>query len=263
MNDAVYFVHMSDTHIGPTADYERHGFRPLPCAKRMVEIINKLPQKPDFVIHTGDVVTDPDPTSYQQAADLLGKIDVPTYYVVGNHDTAAELKQYMTMGACEFLSDSLLTYRFEVKGRRFLVLDGRAPDEMDPRGLISDEQMRIVQDEIEQGTMPLTLFVHFPLVSLNIPWLEPEMMTENGEALHQVLKAGSARINGVFYGHIHQHSQVVRDGILYASAASTFSQFSGWPNELEASFLDTPPGYSFVQILDDRLVIQPHVFARP
>ena len=263
MDDAVYFVHISDTHVGPTADYERHGYQPLPGAQRMVQLINELPIKPDFVIHTGDVVTDPHPMSYQAAADLLGQIEAPTYYVVGNHDTAGELKKYMKMGACEFLSDSLLTYRFDLKGNRFLVLDGRAPDEMDPMGLISPEQMAVVREEIETGTMPLTLFIHFPVQPIDIPWLEPDMLTQNGEDLHQLLVKAGGRVRGVFYGHIHQHSQIVRDGILYSSVASTFSQFSGWPNDYEPQFCDTPPGYSFVRVLGNRVMVQPHVFARP
>ena len=263
MSEPVYFVHISDTHIGPTADYERHGFRPLPCAARLVEIINQLPTKPDFVIHTGDVVTEPHPDSYKTAAELLAKISVPTYYAVGNHDTAVELQQYMTFGAHELLSETLLSYRFDVKGQRFLVLDGRAPDERDPEGWISPEQMEIVQDEIDHGTMPLTLFIHFPLLTLNSPWLlHNRMLTTNGEALHQRLRVAGARLNGVFFGHIHQHSQVVRDGILYTSAASTFSQFSGWPGDEEPQFPASPPGYSFVQLLQDQMVIQPHSFAR-
>ncbi|UCG26182.1 MAG: metallophosphoesterase, partial [Chloroflexota bacterium] len=60
-DDIVYFVHISDTHFGPTANFSRHGHCPVPCARRVVEIINSLPQRPDFVIHTGDVVTEPDP----------------------------------------------------------------------------------------------------------------------------------------------------------------------------------------------------------
>ena len=83
----LYFVHISDTHIGPTAVYQdRHNVAPYPCAERLVEIINKLPTTPDFVIHTGDVVYDPDPAAFALAADLFSRLTVPIYYVNGNHD---------------------------------------------------------------------------------------------------------------------------------------------------------------------------------
>ncbi|MFZ0547616.1 MAG: metallophosphoesterase, partial [Candidatus Promineifilaceae bacterium] len=73
----LYFVQISDTHIGPTADYSRDGHYSLPCAKRVVEVINTLPTRPDFVIHTGDVVTNPHPVSYQLAAETFAGLEVP------------------------------------------------------------------------------------------------------------------------------------------------------------------------------------------
>ena len=207
---------------------------------------------------------DPHPDSYQIAADLLAQIDVPIYYAVGNHDTAADIRNYMKMGPLEYLSDSLLTYRFDVKGQRFLVIDGRAPDEMDPQGLISDEQFAVIRDELENGAMPLTIFIHFPLFSMNVPWMDPAMLTSNGEELHKLLVSGRERINGVFFGHIHQHSQTFRDGLLYTSVASSFAQFSGWPSDEAFEFTAvTPPGYSFVQLVNQRMVVQQHTFERP
>jgi 3',5'-cyclic AMP phosphodiesterase CpdA len=61
----LYFVHISDTHFGPTTDYTRHGHAPWPCAQELVHIINNLTVKPAFVIHTGDVVTNPHPHAYE------------------------------------------------------------------------------------------------------------------------------------------------------------------------------------------------------
>ncbi|MCP5100880.1 MAG: hypothetical protein GY943_35460, partial [Chloroflexi bacterium] len=72
-SEIAYFVHISDTHIGPTADYARHGHAPLPCAQKVVQIINTLPVKPDFVIHTGDIVTDPEPAAYRLAAKTFSQ----------------------------------------------------------------------------------------------------------------------------------------------------------------------------------------------
>ena len=69
--DPVYFVHISDTHIGPTAEYSRHGHYPLPCARKLVEIINTMPVQPDFIVHTGDVVADPDSVSWMLAAEAF------------------------------------------------------------------------------------------------------------------------------------------------------------------------------------------------
>lgn len=261
MKEPVYFVHISDTHIGPTKGYERHGFVSYTCTEKLVEIINRLPQKPDFVIHTGDVVTDPHPDSNRLAADLLGQIEPPIYYTVGNHDTAAALRHY-PMGPKTDLHPTELVYRFEVKGERFLVLDGRAPDELDPHGLISDEQLEIVAAECGPDGPPLTIFLHFPLWPLNSPWFDENATVINGAELHSLFKKAGSRLRGVFHGHVHQPMQTVRDGILYTCVASAFAQFSAWPNLPEPTFPDDPPGYSFVHLLPDQMIVHQHTFDR-
>jgi len=264
--DRLYFVHISDTHFGPTADYSRHGHYPLPCARRMVHIINDLPQRPDFVIHTGDVVTEPDVAAYRLAADTLAPIGVPIYYVVGNHDTAADIRRYLPMGPREEVGDdpSRLSYVFEVKGYRFLVLDARGPDEIDPNGLLPDSQLEVAAQEAGPDGPPLTVFVHYPVLTMNSIWMDNNMPILNGKALHRALLPARNRLRGVFHGHVHQHMQTIRDGIRYTSTASVFSQFAAWPDDADVRFdPDQPPGYSFVHLLPDQTIIHHHSFPRP
>lgn len=265
-DDVVYFVHISDSHIGPTRDYARHGHMALPCSERIVEIINDLPQRPDFVVHTGDVVTDPDGDSFKLAADVFGRLNVPVYYVCGNHDRAVDIHNYLPMGPksdCVNAADKL-TYAFEVRGQRFLVVDARGPDEIDPHGLISPAQMDVIRRECQPEGPPLTIFVHYPALPLNSMWMDAYMLMVNGEAFHQALLPARERIQGVFHGHVHQNMQTVRDGILYVSVASLFSQFSAWPGELTVGFDgDHPPGYNFVTLCRDQVRVHQHIFLRP
>ena len=264
--EAVYFVHISDTHIGPTADFSRHGHQPLPNARKLVELINTLPVKPDFVIHTGDVVTDPDPVSYQNAADLFAGLSVPLYFVVGNHDTAVSIRTYLPMGPKVDLSQNqdLLTYAFNCKGYRILIVDARGPDEIDPHGLFSAEQLDIVRREAIPDGPPLLVFMHFPVLPLNSIWMDTYMLVINGNELHEALLPARDRLRGVFFGHIHQNTQTFRDGILYVSVASAFAQFSAWPNANTTGFdVEHPPAFNFVHLLPDQTIIHQHVFPRP
>ncbi|MCB9420849.1 MAG: metallophosphoesterase [Ardenticatenaceae bacterium] len=261
----VYFAIISDTHIGPTADFSRHGYEPLPCARRVVEIINNLPTKPDFVIHTGDIVTDPDPISYQLAAEVLSKIEAPIYFVNGNHDTAQDIHKYFVMGPKQDATDDpgVLAYTFEVKGYRFLVLDARGPDEIDPQGLLSEEQLAFVRREATPDGPPLVVFLHYPVWPLNSIWMDKNMLVVNGVDLHQALLPARDRLRAVFYGHVHQAMQTIRDGILYVATASTFAQFAAWPPHAETVFdADYPPAYSFVHLMPEQTIIHQHTFPR-
>ena len=264
--EPVYFVHISDTHFGPTADYSRHGHCPLPCARRLVAIISHLPQRPDFVIHTGDVVANPDAAAYRLAAETLALLEPPIYYVVGNHDTAADIRRYLTMGPREDVDDDpgRLSYAFEVKGHRFLVLDACGPDEIDPHGLLPDSQMEVVAREVGPHGPPLTVFLHYPVLPMDSIWMDENMLLLNGEALHQALRSARKRLRGVFYGHVHQHMQIERDGIRYTSVASAFSQFAAWPKDIDVQFdSDAPPGYGFVHLLPSQTIVHHRSFARP
>ena len=229
--ETLCFIHLTDTHFGPDRTYARHGYRAWSCARELVTRINDLPFKPDFIIHTGDVVTDPDPVSYRLAAETLGLLDFPTYYVTGNHDRTEDILRYLPMGAYEDLGSryGLLSYRFDCKGRRFLVVDARAPDALDPHGLLGDEQLAIVREEVERGRLPLVVFIHFPLLPVNAPWFDENMLVINGIRLHEILLSAGDRLLGVFHGHLHMARETVRDGIIYSSASSTFANFSALP----------------------------------
>ncbi|MGD2077076.1 MAG: metallophosphoesterase [Chloroflexota bacterium] len=264
--EAVYFVHISDTHFGPTVDYSRYGHTPLPCARRLVEIINTMPQRPDFVIHTGDVTAEPGYASYRLAAETFDRLETPVYYVAGNHDTPAGIRRHLTMGPKQDLDPDpdRLSYVFEIKGHRFLVLDARGPEEIEPRGLLPASQLEIVARETGPDGPPLIVFLHYPVLAMNSVWMDENMPVVNGGVLHRSLRRAKGRLRGVFHGHVHQHMQIVRDGISYSSTASVFSQFAAWPDDVDVRHdLDEPPGYSFVHLLSDTTIVHHHTFPRP
>ncbi|HSH03660.1 MAG TPA: metallophosphoesterase [Anaerolineae bacterium] len=269
MFEPVYFVQISDTHIGPSPGFARHGHVALPCAQRLVDIINRLPHKPDFVIHTGDVVNNPDRDAYQLAAETFAGLHVPVYYVNGNHDQADMIHKYMRMGPKTDLiaTREELVYGFEVKGHQFVVLDSRAVDEIDPRGTISEEQVGIVRKAVEKAKETdgsLTVFIHHPVLRMNSVWMDAYMLLMNGEVLHRALLPAENRLRGVFLGHVHQNMQTVRDGVMYVSVASAFSQFSAWPGDNQIRHDPYHlPGYNFVHLLKEQTVVHQHSFMRP
>lgn len=264
--EPLYFVHISDTHIGPDAGFSRHGHVALPCAQRLVDVINSLPAPPDFVVHTGDVVADPHPDSFRLAARTFSKLRAPVYYVNGNHDAARDIVTYLPMGPREDLAGDpdVLSYRFDLKGYRFLVLDARGPQEIDPHGLLSEAQLAIVRAEAQPEGPPLVVFIHFPALPLNSIWMDEHMLILNGEAFHQALLPARERLRGVFHGHVHQSMQTLRDGICYVSCGSAFSQFTAWPLETKTGYdVHALPAYNFVHLLPRQTLVHQHTFPRP
>lgn len=264
--EIVYFVHISDSHIGPSYDYSRHGHNPYQCATALVKHINQLPVQPDFVMHTGDIVTHPDADAYRLAAEIFSQLESPIYYATGNHDRAQDIHRFLPMGPKKMLSQNMdvLSYAYEIKGFRFLILDARGPDEIDPHGILTDEMLGILESETAVSGPPLTIFTHFPIHPLNSTWMDAYMLIINGQRMHQMLTKARERIRGVFYGHVHQSMQTMRDGVLYVAVASTFSQFTAWPGHSTTGFdPDYPPAFNFIHLLPEQTIIHQHIIPRP
>lgn len=256
----LHFVHISDTHISHDPDYQQAELRraPTPAAEALVEQINNLPFEPAFVLHTGDVAYDPQPEAYELARDVLGRIRWPVHYLAGNHDSAEMLQQV-------FLRREVIQptwhYSFEANGVQVVCLDSTGPAEP-PSGTVSDEQLAWLRSITEaDDPRPLVIGVHHNALATGIPWLDTFMRMANGDALHAALFPARHRIRGVFYGHIHQNAQTLRDGILYSSVLSSWYQIHAWPGQTETVLeLDANPGFNVVTITTDQTYIRHHTF---
>lgn len=257
----LYFVHISDTHIGPTRQFRLYESVSYANAQRIVEAINALTPQPDFVIHTGDIVALPDDTAYRLAEEVFGTLRPPIYYVVGNHDSSKDIHTFLTMGekADYYVDVNLLAYSFEQKGNRFIILDARGSDEIDPQGVLGTHQFDFLESQITKDEMPVVVFVHFPPLNVDSFWFDESMLLLNGELLHHMLVPVRDRVRGVFYGHVHRGIQILRDGILYSSVASTGGQFSAWPHDRTMQLdVHHPPCFNFVTLVDGKTIVKEH-----
>ncbi len=82
-NDRFFFVQITDTHFD---DFD-HSKR----TKGIVEEINQLPLKIEFVVHTGDITRDllDEEEVVTESLVILNKLKAPIYYIPGNHDIVA------------------------------------------------------------------------------------------------------------------------------------------------------------------------------
>ncbi len=257
------FVHITDSHM--TSDgAPLHGVASAPNLRRLVRLINDFPTPPDFVLHTGDVSHDRGAPSYEQAQPILAELRTPIYYVAGNHDAPALLRKFLgAPPAANGDPTAPLDYVFEVKGERFLVLDGCWEHVRDPLGWLSEEQLARVRDEAAPQGPPLTIVLHYPPFKMGSPWLDDNMILTNGAALHEALLPARGRLRAVLCGHLHRSSQIVRDGITYISAPSVAPAYTWQPWDAEPRpDLEVPPAYNLVHYFTDRVVVQQYHFAR-
>jgi Icc protein len=236
-NQELVFIHISDTHLGSDANYVHRGFAPHERTERLVEDIRRLGIRPDFIVHTGDVCGDKEihatPRHYQHAKTLLAQLPGPHYYLVGNHDCAKSLFSSLEMGPHEvfYQNGEDQAYSFMSKGVTCFSLSSSIPTKRE--GLLSAPQLEALEARVAATTSPMLFFLHHPPLSIGSPWMDQNMLLQDGEALHRLLSRYRERVLGVFFGHIHQPWQTVRDGISYVSSPGTIFQFSTLPSDVQ------------------------------
>ncbi len=235
-------IHISDTHLGPTRDHEVRGANVYENTKHLIRAINDLSFTPDAVIHTGDVVYDPDEAAYDLAAELFDALKAPLYFVTGNHDETAMMRQRLRFSEkTDLLTDTdRLCYRMSGPGFdefECLVADAKVPAEEGPHGFLSEEQQEALLAAIS-GTKPVALFIHYPLTAIGSPWIDDKLLVTNGELFQQRLaeKAGGM-LRGIFSGHLHRGLQLYRDGILQSGVSSPACEFTACPNGSGCDFV--------------------------
>lgn len=79
--EALYFVQITDTHLGQ--DFQR--------TVKIIDKINSLPYKLDFIAHTGDIFDYKiAPGLVKERFALFKKLSTPVYFVLGNADVSSE-----------------------------------------------------------------------------------------------------------------------------------------------------------------------------
>lgn len=262
----LHFIHISDTHIGPTKEDRFLDVSAYSRLRAIVDAINRLQVPVDFVIHTGDVVTDADNPASDEAStrlahSLLKNLRHTLYVVNGNHDEIQYIDQYFGRGGCSPLGDDKETrgYHFAHGNDRCIVLDARGPKQLDPAGLLSEAQLDAFDELLTTTEEMISVFLHYPPVALDSTWVDRLLLIQNGGLLHERLTACASRVRGVFFGHVHRGMQVLRDGILYCSVASTACQFDAWPNSDEI-VVDRPPipFFNYVTLGQRGTVVKQH-----
>jgi 3',5'-cyclic AMP phosphodiesterase CpdA len=203
----------------------------------------------------------PDPGCYELVREVFTGLLSPVYFVTGNHDRAGDIHRFLVQGACTYLTDStdVLSYTFATKGFQFVTLDARGPDEIDPHGQLSPEQLAAIREIATPEGPPLAVFVHFPPLSLDSEWLNEKMLLLNGVDLHNTLLQARKRLRGVFFGHVHRGMQVMADGIFYSSVGSSFRQFTSWPRSATVQFdQDHPPCFNVVTLSQSQTTVKEH-----
>jgi 3',5'-cyclic AMP phosphodiesterase CpdA len=213
------FVQITDTHIG---FHQPPNKNVIGTFKEAIDRINALPQRPAFVIHTGDHVHLSTKSEFDAVKQLMSTIKTDrTFNLPGEHDVFLDKgKRYLqvfgrgTQGSGYF--------SFDLKGVHFLGLNNVQQAEnvggLKGLGLLGPAQIDFIKKDLKplSSDTPLVIFAHVPLIPVYLPW---GWGVEDRAQLFQLVRRFSAVT--ALNGHIHQLITKTQGNVVMHTAAST------------------------------------------
>jgi 3',5'-cyclic AMP phosphodiesterase CpdA len=208
------FVQISDSHIGFSKPINNDVAATLQLT---VDKINALHERPELLIHTGDLTHLSTPREFDTVAEILKGAKVGQIaYVPGEHDIIGESKYLERFGAGT-KGDGW--YSFAHREVHFIGLVNVASQGTDRGlGILGEEQLAWLKADLAGlgASTPIVVFAHVPLLAVYPKW---GWGTEDGEqALGYLKRFGSVT---VLNGHIHQIFQKVEGNVVFHTARST------------------------------------------
>jgi 3',5'-cyclic AMP phosphodiesterase CpdA len=209
------FLQISDSHVGFDKAANPNALATLEDA---VAKVQALSAKPAFLIHTGDITHLSKPKEFDDAAQVIGRLNLDGHYVPGEHDVIDEGNGKAYMERYGKQARGAGWYSFDQDGVHFVGLVNVVNLKAGGMGNLGADQLAWLADDLraKSASTPIVVFAHIPLWTVAPEW---GWGTEDStQALALLKRFGSVT---VLNGHIHQIMQKVEGNVIFHTARST------------------------------------------
>lgn len=201
----VTVLQLSDLHFTTDADRVLNGRNPDARLTAVLDAWTATGEHLDALLVTGDDADDGSAAAYERLAAALGRLDVPTMVIPGNHDDPDRLRAVFGTIA-----------PIEIDGWRLVGVDTSRPGDI--HGTVDAAAVATLLDSLDDR--PTILAIHHPPVP---PSTNAMFQLHGAEGLLDVL-AARPHVRAVASGHLHQPFEVLTpDGLQLLGAPSTWT----------------------------------------
>lgn len=211
--------------------------------ERCVAHVLQLPQRPDAVLFTGDLVDRGHPDEYRVLRDLIQPLldALPVYLMPGNHDDRESLRQCFADHAYLRQWAPFVQYVIEDHPLRLVALDTLVP--RSGHGELCEQRLRWLDDTLStQPSRPTVVALHHPPFVTGIGHMD-RLRLRDCEGLAQVISR-HPQVERVLAGHLHRPITVRFGGTVASTCPSPAHQVALDLAENAADcYVMEPPGY--------------------
>ena len=196
---------ITDTHLLADPTARLRGSNPWQSFQALLHEVVQC--QPDGLLLTGDLADQGDRAAYEQMRDAIAPLNLPTYWVPGNHDEVATA-QSVLQGVRYYSPQHQGLESINLGTWRLLLLNSVLPGARFGEGALAPGTLRSLRAELtEHSYQPTALALHHHPVPTGIDWLD-QMQVQNAPALLSLLQDFD-QVRLVLFGHIHLDFQQV------------------------------------------------------
>ncbi len=233
-------VQLTDTHLFADAQGQMLDCNTAASLAQVLAGLAPLPQL-DALLLTGDLSQDDSPASYQMLGNAIAPLQVPAYWLPGNHDQNTDATEAV-LSQAPFCSDK----SFPLGAWHIVLLSTMLPGQV--QGRLSAASLAWLDRELGQySQQPTVVALHHHPLPIGSAWMDA-IALENPEEFLAVLDR-HPQVKLVLNGHIHQEFVAQRNGVDYFGTPSTCVQFK--PQTPKLVIDDVGPGFRELKLHPD------------
>lgn len=239
-SDAVHLLQITDCHIFATAEETLQGINTRLSLKQVTAAALANNESPDLVLATGDLSQDGSVESYQYLAQLFDQMQLPTFWLPGNHDNLQNMQA--EFNGSQIHSDK----QFLVGAWQIVLLDSTIPGEV--FGRIAESELDFLDQALHRYPERHALVcLHHQAQDTGSEWLDQKGLKESAQLRDRLSRHNNLR--GVLWGHVHQEAHHSIGGVEWMSTPSSCVQFK--PDSRDFALSTEAPGYRKLGLYPD------------
>lgn len=249
IDPALRIAQITDPHIREEGRLAYNRVDTAAGLRRTVAAVLALPQAPDAVVMTGDLVDFGRPAEYARLRELIAPLPMPVYLLPGNHDEREALRasfpDHAYLGRGVPVDDgggAAIQYRVAIGPLQLITLDTVVPRES--HGALCDRRLAWLASELEAcAGQPVVIAMHHPPFTTFIGHMDAIGLRAGGDALAAIV-ARHPNVERVICGHLHRAIETRFGGTIASTSPAPSHQVTlDLADDAASTFTIEPPAF--------------------
>jgi Icc protein len=228
----VKVIQISDTHLFADDNKDIYGVKTNIKFEEVMVRIHEDIHDADVIFLTGDISQDETTESYEKILGHLSRLEIPVYWIPGNHDDPVQL-QKVFFGANNFNRTASLSST----DWHFIFLDTRIEGRGD--GWLSPTELNLLRNELLASPVAkkLAIIMHHHPAPVGTPLIDKYIL-QNVDDFCIIIS--DSRVELIICGHVHGDYKFKYRNIMIESSPATCLQ---WKKGTRDIIIENKIGY--------------------